>query len=137
MTLEEFFRENARLYSVGDVAASARDVQIPLTARIGPSTFAAAAMDDVVAALSIYRANLQVESYVRTEIVEFHATDPVDGIAHAFVRYRNVNDAGAEIDSFDASFQCRARDDGGWIICSAESLPAGQYDRFLRGIPLA
>lgn len=140
VTLEDFFRENARLYSLGDVAGSARDVQLPLTARIGASTFAAAVMADVVTALSIYRANLLVESYVRTEIVEFHATEPVDGIAQALVRYRNVNDAGGEIDSFDASFRCRARDEGGgggWIICGAESLPADKYDRLLNGIALA
>jgi hypothetical protein len=137
MTLEEFFRENARLYSLGDLAASARYVEIPLTAHIGPSVFSASRLEDVVTALSIYRANLMVESYVRTEIVEFHGTEPSDGIAQAFVRYRNVNDAGGEIDSFDASFRCRALADGSWMICDAESLPAEKYERLLLGIPLA
>lgn len=136
MTLEEFFRENARLYSAGDVAGSAACVEVPMTAQVAGSTFAANRIEDVVVALEIYRANLLVESYVRTEIAEFYGTEPVDGRAQAFVRYRNVNDTGGEISSFDATFICRQTETGGWRITNAESIPPVK-ERFLAGIPLA
>ncbi len=135
MTLEEFFRENARLFSMGDVAASAACVDVPMSARVAGSNFAANTLDDIVVALAVFRQNLLVESFQSLEITEFYATEPVDGKAQAFVRYLITNDTGGEIDTFDASFICRQTDAGGWMIFDAESLPPAK-DRFLQGIPL-
>ncbi|MEX3015838.1 hypothetical protein [Gymnodinialimonas hymeniacidonis] len=136
VTLEDFFREKARLYSAGNVAGSVRNVQVPMVAHVAGSTFAANRLDDVILALEIYRNNLLVESYVRTEITEFHETAAVDGKVQAFVRYRNVNDKGGEISSFDATFICRQTNGNGWVICEAESIPPVK-ERFLAGIALA
>lgn len=135
MTLEEFCRENARLFSLGDVAGSASCVDVPLTAKIAGSNFAANSIDDVVVALTVFRQNLLVESFQSLDVIEFYGTDPIDGRSQAFLRYRITNDTGGAIDTFDATFICRQTEDGGWAVCEAESLPPAK-DRFLQGIPL-
>ena len=130
-----FFRERARLFSEGEVAASADGIDLPLTASIVGSTFHANRKEDIVMALQLYRNNLGVESYARTEIVAFHGTEPVEGRAQAIVSYRNVNDQGAELDRFEASFICR-QVPGGWRIVQADSVTDGTSLRFLSGLPL-
>lgn len=88
-----------------------------------------------VTAFATYRANLDVESFERTEIEFLHEAECKDGQVRLLLRWINFNDRGARISALEGCYFCARDETGAWKIKMAEFVAEGT-PRMVQGLLL-
>lgn len=135
MGLDQFFMETAAAFAAGDFEAAAATLATPAVIHVGQQQIVVKDQQSVIDVLRAYWANLRVESYAKTVCTIQHVSRPCEDRFQVFVTWRNLNDAGGVISSFDAAYIVCETGDGRFQCITAEIMPPVK-ERLTAGLPL-
>jgi len=115
-TPADFFRRHARAFQRGDYKTCAQDIVVPTVIHVADKCLVADAPQTMIDILRVFRQNLMVEGYARTEVAFYHHQSSKDGACRTLLQWQNLNARDAKINEMDVSYFCRRREGADWRI---------------------
>ena len=136
MTPDDLFQNTADAFNRCDFEEAARFFATPNTVAVGGQTIQLPDQAAFAEVLRIYRRNLDVEAFVRTEVTLTYVSAMENGKCQVFAHWTNYNDRGAEISSYDTNYIVEETADGR-LQCITNEILDPVKSRLTQGMPLA
>ncbi|MEM7469894.1 MAG: hypothetical protein AAF340_00970 [Pseudomonadota bacterium] len=106
VSIEQFFELKAAAFSKGRMVDLAAMFVTPTTLHFGTKLIELPTAQDVAQVMTVYRQNLLIEGYSKTEASILHIEEQPDGGKQVFARWRNINGQGMQLDQQDSVYFC-------------------------------